>query len=76
VGDNREGSSPGRPSAGTRKATGCSSGARAPRLPGVVISHYVDWNLYRVVYMVNIAGQSPRAVEEWRLAPRREGEEC
>jgi hypothetical protein len=51
-------------------------GARAPRLPDVVIGHYVDWNLYRVVYMVNIAGQSPRAVEEWRLAPRREGEEC
>ena len=50
--------------------------ARPPRLPGVVIGHYVDWNLYRVVYMVNIAGQSPRAVEEWRLAPRREGEEC
>ena len=51
-------------------------GSRTPRLPGVVIGHYVDWNLYRVVYMVNIAGQSPRAVEEWRLAPRREGEEC
>jgi hypothetical protein len=51
-------------------------GSRSPRLPGVVIGHYVDWNLYRVVYMVNIAGQSPRAVEEWRLAPRREGEEC
>jgi hypothetical protein len=51
-------------------------GARAPRLPDVVIGHYVDWNLYKVVYMVNIAGQSPRAVEEWRLAPRREGEEC
>jgi hypothetical protein len=51
-------------------------GSRSPRLPGVVIGHYVDWNLYRVVYMVDIAGQkSPRAVEEWRLAPRWEGEE-
>jgi hypothetical protein len=50
-------------------------GSRAPRLPGVVIGHYVDWNLYRVVYMVDVAGQSPRAVEEWRLSPRRRGEE-
>ena len=50
-------------------------GARAPRLPGVVIGHYVDWNLYRIVYMVDVAGQSPRALEEWRLSPRREGEE-
>ena len=50
-------------------------GSRAPRLPGVVIGHYVDWNLYRVVYMVDVAGQSPRAVEEWRLFPRQEGEE-
>jgi hypothetical protein len=49
-------------------------GSRAPRLPGVVIGHYVDWNLYRVVYMIGIAGQSPRAVEEWRLSPRRKGE--
>ena len=44
-------------------------------LPGVVIGHYLDWNLYRVVYMVDVAGQRPRAVEEWRLSPRREGEE-
>ena len=51
-------------------------GSRAPRLPGVVIGHFVDWNLYRVVYMVNIAGQSPRVVEEWRLALRWEVEEC
>ena len=42
--------------------------------PGVVIGHYVAWNLYRVVYMVDVAGQRPRAVEEWRLSPRREGE--
>jgi len=38
----------------------------------VVVGHYVDWNLY----MIGIVGQSPRAVEEWRLAPRREGEKC
>jgi hypothetical protein len=44
------------------------------RLPGVVVGHHVDWNLYRVVYMVDVAGQTPRAVEEWRLSPRREGE--
>jgi hypothetical protein len=25
--------------------------------------------------MVDVAGQSPRALEEWRLSPRREGEE-
>jgi len=50
-------------------------GAQVSRLPGVVIGYYVDWNMYRVVYMVGVAGQSPRAVEEWRLSPRREGEE-
>jgi hypothetical protein len=43
-----------------------------PRLPGVVVGHYVDWNLYRVVYMVGIAGQDPRTVEEWRLSPHHE----
>ena len=48
---------------------------RGPRLPGVVVGHYVDWNLYRVVYMVGIAGKAPRIVEEWRLSPRREGTE-
>jgi hypothetical protein len=46
-------------------------GSRSTPLPGVVIGHHVDWNLYRVVYMVDVAGQSPRAVEEWRLSPRR-----
>jgi hypothetical protein len=51
-------------------------GALGPRLPGAVVGHHVDWNLYRVVYVVGIAGQCPRAVEEWRLSPRREGEEC
>src|SRR5215211_8439464 len=30
--------------------------------------------LYRVVYMVDLAGQGPRAVEEWRLSFRRDGE--
>jgi len=55
-------------------------GSRSPRLPGVVIGHYVDWNLFRVVYMVDVAmvdvaRQSPKAVEGWRLSPRREGEE-
>jgi hypothetical protein len=45
-----------------------------PRLPGIIVGHHLDWNLYRIVYMVDIAGQTPRAVEEWRLSPRREGE--
>jgi hypothetical protein len=45
-------------------------------LPGLVIGHYVDWNLYRIVYMVDVAGQDPRAVEEWRLSPRQADEEC
>jgi hypothetical protein len=40
----------------------------------VVVGHHVDWNLYRVVYMVDLAGQTPRAVEEWRLSSRRVGE--
>ncbi len=44
--------------------------------PGVVIGHYVDWGLYRIVYMVVLAGRGPRAVEEWRLSFRGEGEEC
>ena len=47
----------------------------ATREPGVVIGHYVDWNLYRVVYTVDLADQGPRAVEEWRLSFRRKGEE-
>ena len=46
------------------------------RDPGVVIGHYVDWRLYRIVYMVVLAGRGPRAVEEWRLSFRGEGEEC
>lgn len=47
----------------------------ATREPGVVIGHYVDWNLYRVVYTVDFADQDPRAVEEWRLSFRRKGDE-
>jgi hypothetical protein len=47
----------------------------ATREPGVIIGHYVDWNLYRIVYTVDLADQSPRAVEEWRLSFRRKGEE-
>ena len=34
------------------------------RVPGVVIGHYVDRGLYRVVYTVDLAGRWPRAVEE------------
>ena len=39
---------------------GCS------REPGVVIGYCVDWG----VYMVDLAGLGPRAVEEWRLSFR------
>jgi len=44
------------------------------RLPGVVIGYYVDWDLYRIVYMVGIMGQDQRVVEEWRLTLRQKGE--
>jgi len=44
------------------------------RLSGLVIGYHADWALYRVVYMIDISGRGPRAVEEWRLSPRREGE--
>jgi hypothetical protein len=47
----------------------------ASLLPGVVIGYYVDWDLYRVVYMIGIAGGEPRAVEQWRLWSRGESEE-
>jgi hypothetical protein len=46
------------------------------REPGVVIGYYIDWGLYRVVYMVDVAGQGPRAIEQWRLSSRGEGDEC
>ena len=42
--------------------------------PGVVIGYYIDWGLYRVVYMVD-TGRGPRAIEEWRLSSRGEGDE-
>ena len=45
------------------------------RLPGLVIGHYVDWALSRIVYMVDIKGQDQRVVEEWRLTFRQKGEE-
>jgi hypothetical protein len=40
------------------------------REPGVVIGHYVVWGLYKVVYMVDLASQGPKAVEKWRLSLR------
>jgi hypothetical protein len=45
-------------------------------LPRLVIGYHADWDLYRVVYMGDLAERNPRAVQEWRLSPRREGEEC
>jgi hypothetical protein len=40
------------------------------RLPGLVIGYHADMDLYRVVYMADIAERNPRAVQEWRLSPR------
>ncbi len=54
----------------------CVRSAHGLRLPGVVIGYYIDRDLYRVVYMMDLAGRGPRAVEEWRLSPRRKEEEC
>jgi hypothetical protein len=54
----------------------CVLSGHGSREPGVIIGHYVDWGLYRVVYMVDFADRGPRAVEEWRLSFRREGEGC
>ncbi len=45
-------------------------------LPGVVIGYHADWGVYRIVYTGDIAQRDPRTVQEWRLSPRREGEEC
>jgi hypothetical protein len=42
----------------------------ATREPGVVIGHYVDWNLYKVIYTGDLAVHDPRAVEQWRLSFR------
>jgi hypothetical protein len=50
-------------------------GGGGVRKPGLVIGHYVDWDLYRIVYTVDLADQGPRAVEEWRLSFRKKGEE-
>ena len=49
-------------------------GGGAVRKPALVIDHYVDWNLYRIVYTVDLVDQGPRAVEEWRLSFRNKGE--
>jgi hypothetical protein len=46
---------------------------RGAREPGIVVGHYVHWNLYRVVYTVDLA-EGPKAVEEWRLSFRKRGE--
>ena len=43
-------------------------------LPGVVIGHHQTWDLYRVAYMVDVAGRGPRAIEEWRLSARQRDE--
>ena len=45
-------------------------GGLGHRLPGVVIGLHEDWGLYRIAYMVDVAGRGPRAIEEWRLSPR------
>ena len=54
----------------------CVRRGHGPREPGVVVGHYVDWNLYRVVYMIDLEDSAPKAVEEWRLSFRKEGDEC
>ena len=46
---------------------------RGSREPGVVVGHYVDWNLYRIVYTVDL-DEGPKAVEEWRLSFRKKAE--
>ncbi len=40
-----------------------------------MIGHYVDWDLYRVMYMVDLADRGPKATEEWRLTFREKGED-
>jgi len=50
-------------------------GGGAVRKPALVIGYYIDWDLYRIVYTVDLAEQGPRAVEQWRLSFRRKGEE-
>ena len=43
---------------------------RGLRLPGAVIGYYVDWDLYRLVYMVGIVGLDQRVAEQRRLTLR------
>ncbi|WP_207956989.1 hypothetical protein [Rubrobacter tropicus] len=40
----------------------------------MVIGHHRTWDLYRVAYMVDVAGRGPRAIEEWRLSAREKDE--
>ena len=43
---------------------------RGLRLPGAVIGYYVDWDLYRLVYMVGIVGLAQRVAEQRRVTFR------
>ena len=43
-------------------------------MPGVLIGHHQTWNLYRVAYVLDVAGRGPRAIEEWRLSAREKDE--
>ena len=49
-------------------------GGSGRHLPGVVTGHHRSWDLYRVAYMVDVAGRGPRAIEEWRLSARKKDE--
>ena len=44
------------------------------RRPGVVIGYYVDWDLYKIVHMVDTMGRDQWVVEKWRLTLRKKGE--
>ena len=57
----------------TRGRSRMGSEGGAAREPGVVIGHHVDWNLYRVVYTVDFAGQDPRASRNGAYHFRRKG---
>ena len=46
-------------------------GGAGALLPGVVIGHHEPRDLYRVAHVVGIPVRGPRAVEAWRLSPRR-----
>jgi hypothetical protein len=43
---------------------------RGLRLPGAVIGYYVDWDLYRLVYMGGILRLDQRVVEQRRVTFR------